>query len=195
MPELHDIEYTAVLDNHALAWPGLCCWWCTKPFAHDATPVPMAIDYDARTDRFELRGFFCELPCVKAFAISRQVSFSYSLMHAQRAAGRRRRRRPPVVAAHNYLSHPRFGPGVFKSGTVAVRRRTREVEPYVSSSGSRRYKRDTTDYKRDTTGYKRDTTGETPGVPAAAGSLRRSSSRYGGAGTLVPWLEADAESR
>jgi hypothetical protein len=179
-------EYAAVLKNHAVSWPGLCCWWCTLPFVRDKNPVPMAVDYAPRTGRFELRGFFCDLSCVKAFAISRGVSFSYSLMHAQRT-DRRCRRRRPVVAAANYLSHRRFGPGIFRSSSGAVRRRTREVEPNVSISSSRRC------------GLRSTTQNPAAGTsdacePQASVSLRRSRRRYGGAGTLVPWL-SEAESR
>jgi hypothetical protein len=84
-------QYMDILNSHTTAWPGLCCWWCTNPIPADKQPIPMihqivrsawAIPNIHRQAGFNLHkhGFFCCAGCVKAFCVSRSISFSPTRM-------------------------------------------------------------------------------------------------------------------
>lgn len=52
-------------------WPSttsLCCWHCCHGF--QTCPLPLAIGYEARLDKFVVQGVFCSWACSKAYLLS-----------------------------------------------------------------------------------------------------------------------------
>lgn len=173
-------RYLAILNDHAQHWPGLCCWWCTNEIPREQQPLPLAMRQRRvvrtsssslrRTSGYQWHGFFCCVACVKAFCVSRQVSFSPTRMFLAEI-GVMPWHAPPVLAANNYLDQKKFGPGTFRASSHKYRMQTICLESPAKRPISSRVTMTTTQLSTN-----------------RATTLRRKRRRHGGDGTLMPWL-------
>lgn len=173
-------RYLAILNDHSQHWPGLCCWWCTNEIPKEQQPLPLALRQRRvvrtsrssfrRTSGYQWHGFFCCVACIKAFCVSRQVSFSPTRMFLAEI-GAMPWHSPPVPAANNYLDQRKFGPGTFRTSSHKYRMQTVCL---VSPP------------RRPISSRVRMATQQQPSTDRA--TLRRKRRRHGGDGTLMPWL-------
>jgi hypothetical protein len=207
-------QYMDILNSHTTAWPGLCCWWCTNPIPADKQPIPMihqivrsawAIPNIHRQAGFNLHkhGFFCCAGCVKAFCVSRSISFSPTRMwiagchtpDGSRINAGLGWREGHVVIAPNYLEQPKFGPGTFRMQTTPMKRRTVEIiKPIASWSAAgcpQCEKRRANASRRKINQDRRlSEAGMAIATPSSALALRRKNNRFIGKGTLSHWIDA-----
>lgn len=96
--------------------PSVWCWHCCHPCG--APPLPVPVAYDARQDRFTVRGAFCTWACMRAY-IRDSVSAHRSSMYAMHMAVFRKRCQPGRKIERTVPAPPRVMLAVF-GGSMTI---------------------------------------------------------------------------